>query len=60
MIYGEKGYAPNLIRAKIISFHLIHFEHFQKLLNTFKNFYFDLKAVFTSLLDFRKIDMREN
>ena len=31
-IYAEKAYARNLIRAKIISFHLIHSETFQKLL----------------------------
>ena len=31
-IYAEKGYMRNLIRAKIILFHLIHFEPFQKLL----------------------------
>ena len=35
-IYAEKGSARNLIRAKIISFHLIHFEPFQKLLFWFK------------------------
>ena len=46
-IYAEKGYARNLIRAKIISFHLIHFEPFQKL-------YFDLKGIFTYSLDLRK------
>ena len=31
-IYPEKSYARNLIRTKIISFHLIYFEPFQKLL----------------------------
>ena len=51
-IYAEKGYVRNLIHAKIISFHLIHLEPFQKL-------YFDLKGMFTSLLDLRKINMRE-
>ena len=40
-IYAEKGYARNLIRTKIISFHFIHFELFQKLLFWFKgNIYF--------------------
>ena len=35
-IYVEKGYVRNLICTKIISFHLIHFEPFQKLLFCFK------------------------
>ena len=43
-IYAEKGYARNLIREKIISFHLIHFEPFQKLLLWFKgNIYFFIR-----------------
>ena len=29
-IYAEKDYPPNLLHAKIIAFHLIHFEPFQK------------------------------
>ena len=51
--YAEKGYARNLLRAEIISFHLIHFEPFQKLLFSFKgNIYFFIR--FTSLLDTRE------
>ena len=43
-IYAEKGYVQNLIHTKIISFHLIHFEPFQKLLFWFKgNIYFFIR-----------------
>ena len=43
-IYAEKGYVQNLIHTKIISFHLIYFEPFQKLLFWFKgNIYFFIR-----------------